>query len=688
MSHNHLVAPFIYKYLNLRYGILNGQDGRAFLVASTLLDSLKEKVPCLSQSTRVDNGELDTKMLKEVAYTSPFIMNERFGRLFESDHVDDKQGTGLVHIAPALGHDDFKLGIKHNLTTECFVNEQGRYIDNDPVLKRHNLAGLSVLDEQTTERIRQILNVNLLHDHIHLHAYPYDWRTKKPCIIRSSMQWFIDTARLKEKALEQIANVKVRPASLANTMSANLASRTYWCISRQRVWGVPIPCFYDSTNDPEHKQPLINRQFIDLLKAKIEKERGVDFWWKSSNSDLTNVLKTENSPQTSSLERSRDIFDIWFDSGCSFKAVQAETQADLYCEGVDQFSGWFQSSLLLSIASNNTSPFKSLLVHGFVVDETNSKMSKSIGNVIEPAQVIQGHGKSKMPQAGLDTVRFWVAHEHHKSKIQLGPQIMDKFLKRSFEIRSVVRFMVANLGDFKPLDGHLVEYDSLGPIDKYMLSKLTHLNETVLASYEDMQPNKAINLLEAYLLTQLSSLYFKFAKDRLYCETSDSPSRRKAQSTLYFMLRSILPLLAPVMPHLAEEAWHYSALNHGNTTLFRSNLDLALKWKNLTIEKQFEESMLKLRDEFNLNIKSTNSQIYHVEIEWSSEAGSSFSKEDIVECLQCASLEVKNVPTAIIPGITSVRVTNKFVCPRCRRQLSEKDSALCQRCETVMRLHG
>lgn len=215
------------------------------------------------------------------------------------------------------------------------------------------------------------------------------------------------------------------------------------------------------------------------------------------------------------MQKSADIFDIWFDSGSAF--TMTNESADLYCEGVDQFTGWFQSSLLLSVALRNQSPYKSLLVHGFVVDESDRKMSKSLGNVIEPRQAIEGQpggGAKKMPAAGLDTMRFWVAHEHHKPQIQIGPTIVDKFLKRAFEIRSVVRFVTANLADYEPEKA--VTYHHLLPLDKYILANLCQTVDLVTTYYDDMHINKALNTLEAFFLSKLSSYYIKCVKVKPY----------------------------------------------------------------------------------------------------------------------------------------------------------------------------
>jgi isoleucyl-tRNA synthetase len=341
---------------NLKYGLLINPNDKVYLIANDLIETAQNNIPILKESIRHESI-IDGNSLSNLFYSS--IFSETLLPVLPSEHVGNKQGTGLVHIAPALGQDDFKIGIKHNLTTDCVIDEKGKYSNDDHVLNKFQLNGKSVLDETTFKEIENILADSILFKHDHIHSYPYDWRTKKPCIIRSSMQWFIDTNKLKHESLAKLKNVKIRPSNVTNSMNATLMSRPYWCISRQRSWGLPIPCFFFE------KEPIINDDFISKLKELTKSEGNIDFWWTNKHDDeLKNSLKLKTL--NSDLTKSNDIFDIWFDSGSSFSGVLNENQvADLYCEGVDQFSGWFQSSLLLSIAYKNKAPYKNILVHGY-----------------------------------------------------------------------------------------------------------------------------------------------------------------------------------------------------------------------------------------------------------------------------------------------------------------------------------
>jgi isoleucyl-tRNA synthetase len=304
------------------------------------VESIRQQVPYFANSTLL-SALVDSKQLTSCNYASPFSMpldNSRQAMpLLPSEHVSTKQGTGLVHIAPALGHDDFKLAIKHGLSTECVIDELGRYESSSELLRKYGLAGKQATAESTLNEVKLILNESdaLVHEHLHTHSYPYDWRTKKPVIIRSSTQWFIDTNKIKVEALEALKNVKLRPNNVANSMISTISARPYWCISRQRAWGLPIPCFYEKA-DLNRKTPIINKELINTMKSLLMSEGDADFWWSGKHDKVL----FNNEEQR--LVKSNDIFDIWFDSGSSFLNLNSDKTtcvADLYCEGVDQFSG-------------------------------------------------------------------------------------------------------------------------------------------------------------------------------------------------------------------------------------------------------------------------------------------------------------------------------------------------------------
>ena len=520
-------------------------NNKAYIIQNDLMKSLLETIPKFSSSTPQVLTTINGEDLTGLKYFNPF--NLEHSPFLNSDHVTTKQGTGLVHIAPAFGHDDFKLAIRTNLKTTCSIDENGLYSKNDENLRRLNLSGKNALDESVIKLIENILEDKILHKHKHVHSYPYDWRTKKPVIIRSSQQWFLNTEKLKDRALELLKTVKIRPNTMANTMFSTLSNRSYWCISRQRVWGLPIPCLFDSSNDTAE---IIDDNLINTFKNLVKLDGNADFWWSNKYDKELNVK---------SYSKSKDILDIWFDSGSSFNSVlnDKDKQADLYCEGIDQFTGWFQASLLLSTALNNKAPYKSILAHGFVVDENNHKMSKSLGNIIEPIQVIKGFPKKKIPQCGNDVLRFWLLSEYHKNNIPIGADILDKILKRVFEMRSIIRHLLGNINDFK-ID-QIVEYSLLNEPDKYLLHQLNQLVKQTVENYEDLNLNKILIPIETFLLGDVSGFYVKYSKDRLYCEHKNSFERKSAQTVMFHTFEKILIMLAPVLPHLTEEAFKNSS---------------------------------------------------------------------------------------------------------------------------------
>lgn len=367
--------------------------------------------------------------LSNLRYSHPIYKDNQTYPIVPSDHVSDQLGTGLVHIAPAHGSDDFLLSLKHNLQCVNAVDFRG-YLNCPTIPSLHNQNALD--KAEGIQSILKYLNSNLLHHYEFQHSYPYDWRAKKPVLVLGSQQWFIDTMRLRDNAKERIVNeVTIFPEGGEKSFLSMITQRPYWCISRQRFWGVPIPAFY--TKD-EQSQLVINEEMIEHLVKLVDENNSIDFWW--STNDIKELLPKSMHNQADQLERGKDIFDVWFDSGSSFNTVLKDfnCRANLYCEGHDQFNGWFLSSLLLSSASQSSAPFSNLFVHGFVVDKNNQKMSKSIGNVIEPSHIIFGGGKEKFQANGLDVCREWVVRESYKQQCKISEEDLNKINKRIYEV--------------------------------------------------------------------------------------------------------------------------------------------------------------------------------------------------------------------------------------------------------------
>ena len=457
-------------------------------------------------------------------------------------HVTESEGTGLVHTAPAHGLEDYSIGVQHGLDFECHVNEHGRYTSEAGpawedlfVLTEGNEAIISKLKSQDA----------LLHEHSYSHRYPYDWRTKKPVIIRSTKQWFASVSSLKESAKASLEGVGMYPPSSINRLTAMLDTRDDWCISRQRVWGVPLPVFY-------HKQSgevLLNDESITHIEGLI-RAQGSDCWWKLPVEDL---LPPSVKGFASDYVKGSDTMDVWFDSGSSWATVLKESDhvADMYLEGSDQHRGWFQSSLLTSIAAQGKAPYKTIVTHGFVLDGEGSKMSKSVGNVMSPEDII----KSK--EYGADVMRLWVASSDFTSDVTVSDNILQQTNDELFKIRNTCRFMLGNLSDFDPTR-HLVPYPNLSKLDRYMLHSIYQYCSEATQAYESLNFSKLYHILINMVRTNLSSFYFDTIKDRLYCDPPEGESRRSTQTALHHLLQCFTRSIAPITPHLAEDiALHY-----------------------------------------------------------------------------------------------------------------------------------
>eukprot|EP00105_Crassostrea_gigas_P016983 XP_011434582.1 PREDICTED: isoleucine--tRNA ligase, mitochondrial [Crassostrea gigas] len=422
----------------------------------------------------------------------------------EGDHVTADVGTGLVHTAPAHGQEDFQKGMQYGLPVDTLVDETGRYTsETGPLLEGKRVH----VDAEDTV-------ISLLKDHIILqesykHSYPIDWRTKKPVILRACKQWFIDTSKLQQQAMECMKDIKVYPESLRQNMDAQL-KRKYWCISRQRVWGVPIPVFYHRDTE----EVLINREIFDHVRDLISKHSS-DCWWNMSVEELLpqEILSRNGLGNSSDYRKGSDIIDIWFDSGTSWASVLSDDKvADVYLEGLDQFRGWFQSSLLTSVAYRGKAPFKKLVVHGFAVDEEGHKMAKSVGNVVDPGQIINGHSKATGIPYGLDVLRLWVANSGLQTKVAIGTNILDIHQEELFQLRKMLRHL---LGSLRGFDVNILQtnYSDLLPQDQYLLSLLYSYGTQVTSMYEEYRFGRVLTLLQKFL-SDLSKVYITISKDR------------------------------------------------------------------------------------------------------------------------------------------------------------------------------
>ncbi len=463
-----------------------------------------------------------------------------------ADHVRSSEGTGLVHTAPAHGFDDYGIGLKYNLDVTTLVDANGRFMEGIG----DDLAGMEVLGSGNEAVISKLKSKNIIiHDSNYTHRYPYDWRSKEPVIIRSTKQWFASVKSLKDKAVEAFNGVRVLPSSSTKTMKEMLEGRDEWCISRQRVWGVPIPVFFSLK---EGEPYLMNDESINHIK-ELFVNNGADCWWSLP---MEQLLPPSMKQLADEYSKGQDTMDVWFDSGSSWASVCPNGVADVYLEGKDQHRGWFQSSLLTSVATQGKSPYKELICHGFVLDKDGDKMSKSLGNVMTPNDIINNK------KYGADTMRLWVMSSNFTSDISIGNDILEQTNELLQKIRLTFRFLLGNLTNFdSSID--ILPYTSLPPLDRYQLHKLYEYYSIASHTYETHSYSKLHNALKLFIRHDISAFYFNIIKDRLYCDSVNSINRRSSLTVLHYYLVYLLTSLGPILPHLVEEVSMYYPLEQG-----------------------------------------------------------------------------------------------------------------------------
>ncbi|XP_067901174.1 isoleucine--tRNA ligase, mitochondrial [Heterodontus francisci] len=532
----------------------------------------------------------------------------RESQLLPANHVTMVKGTGLVHTAPAHGMEDYGVASHHKLSVDCLVDEDGLFTES----AGFELQNKYVLNEGNETVIQMLHAANMLLKEVEVsHRYPYDWRTKKPVIIRSSKQWFIDTASIKDRAQELLQKVQTIPQSAMNSMLAMLDRRTYWCISRQRCWGVPIPVFYHK----ETAEPLINK-YTRAHLIKLVEEHGSDCWWTLPLDQLLTkeVLKKSGASDVSNFVKGEDILDIWFDSGISWAYVLEGNVADVYLEGKDQLGGWFQSSLLTSVAVEKQIPYRKLVVHGFTLNETGEKMSKSVGNVVDPDVVINGGlDPNQDPPYGADVLRWWVAESNVFTEVLIGQNVLHAARDDVFKLRNTFRFMLGNLCNFDP-ETDAVPSEQMLIVDQYMLHLLQDYSTKITAAYKEYDFGKVTRLVLAFINRELSNFYFSIVKDRLYCEDEKHPKRRSCQTVLDEALDVITRSIAPILPHLAEEVFQHQSNKKEPLSVFRTGwIKASSVWKKPGIVEAIEGACA-MRDSFLSSIPGKNSTEYDLTI--------------------------------------------------------------------------
>ena len=532
---------------------------------------LVERLSATLEAKITVKATIPGQALENSSYRHPLF--ERESKIvIGGDYITTESGTGLVHTAPGHGQEDYIVGQRYGLPIISPVDEKGNFTE-----EAGKFAGLNVLNggnEAIVEALKEA--GSLLKEEAYQHKYPYDWRTKKPTIFRATEQWFASVEGFREEALKAIESVKWIPAQGQNRITPMVADRSDWCISRQRSWGVPIPVFYDE----ETNEALLNEETINHVQAIIA-AKGSDAWWELSVEEL---LPEKYRHNDRTYRKGTDTMDVWFDSGSSWAAVVKQRKmkypADIYLEGSDQHRGWFQSSLLTSVATNGIAPYETVLTHGFVLDEQGRKMSKSLGNVVDPVVIIEGgKNKKKEPPYGADVLRLWVSSVDYSSDVSIGQNIIKQLADIYRKIRNTARFLLGNLHDFDPAK-HAVAYEELPELDKYMLQRITEVFAEVTEAFESFQFFRFFQTVQNFCVVDLSNFYLDIAKDRLYISALDSLRRRSCQTVLQVALQSLAKAIAPVLSHMAEDIWQFLPYKTDSKSVFESGwVEMKSEWK-------------------------------------------------------------------------------------------------------------
>ncbi len=521
----------------IEYALIEA-DERKLLVGNDLLPDLTSllgwnKVSVLSRFKGQD--------LEGVTYKHPLY--ERISPVVLGDHVTTEDGTGIVHTAPGHGAEDFMVGKAYGLEVYSPVNAQGVFDDPRTGYEGQFVFAANSVIIEDLSKVGALLGQRDVH-----HSYPHDWRTGKPIIFRATSQWFASIESIKLELLQAVKDTTWIPAWGELRMTNMIKDREEWCISRQRVWGVPIPAFY-----AEDGTPILDPSVIRHV-AEIFEHEGSNAWFeKEANELLPQGFKHPGSPNNI-FTKETDIMDVWFDSGTSHHGGllpfgYPEDQVDLYLEGSDQYRGWFNSSLSTYVATSGKAPYKMVFSHGFINDESGEKMSKSKGNGIDPNVI--------MNQMGADILRLWVASVEVNQDVPISQNILKQVSEQYRKIRNTLRFILGNVTDLT--SSSLVEESAMDEIDRYTLAQLNKLNLNVVAAYDHFKFDDVFRLINQFVI-ELSGFYLDFTKDILYIEQAGSLRRRSVQTVYYRILDSLVRLLTPILPHTMEEVYEYSPI--------------------------------------------------------------------------------------------------------------------------------
>lgn len=503
-------------------------------------------------------------------------------------HVTLEAGTGCVHTAPGHGQDDYYVGTQYNLPILSPVDDEGKFTSEVPEFQGEHVFSCNdkIIDLLKTKgNLIQATKLN--------HSYPHCWRSKTPLIFRATSQWFIkmddEKFNVRKKSLSSISEkIKFTPDWGIKRLTAMIENRPDWCISRQRNWGVPIPVFYCTDCDHVH----MTSKFLNHVADLMENNHGIEAYFEGTDTELLGGDIPCPNCGSKKWKKGTDILDVWFDSGVCHAAVQRrreglEFPADLYLEGSDQHRGWFQTSLISSIASNGEPPFKQLLTHNFVNDESGRKMSKSLGNYVNPMDLVAS--------SGAELLRLWTASQDYGQDINFSKESFQRIQESYRKFRNTMRFLIGNLDGFD-FDKHSIEFKKLKPLDQWALTKLNRLIEDATNAYERFEFFKVYHLLNNYFTVDLSAHYLDLLKDRLYTAGKNSPERRSAQTVLHHQLMSLVSIMAPITSFLAEESYSFYSGKQKDSVFLEKFPTVNKSWINVEVESDFDK-LFEFRDQ-------------------------------------------------------------------------------------------
>lgn len=540
---------------------------KKFIIAKELLETVATALEWESYEVI---QEVKGEAMDRIVAQHPFY--DRDSLVMVGEHVTAEAGTGCVHTAPGHGEDDFNIGKEYGLPVLSPVDNRGCYTDEAP-----GFEGMFYDDANkvVTEKLKEVDALEKLN--FFTHSYPHDWRTKKPVIYRATPQWFASVEMFRDELLAAVKATEFTPAWGETRLYNMIRDRGDWVISRQRAWGVPIPIFY-----AENGEPIITPETIAHISA-LFREHGSNIWFQKEAKELLPEGFTHPGSPNGEFTKENDIMDVWFDSGSSHQGVLVERgmkyPADLYLEGSDQHRGWFNSSLITSVAINGVAPYKGLLTHGFVLDGEGRKMSKSLGNTIDPLKV--------MNQYGADILRMWVASVDYTGDVRISMDMLKQVSEAYRKVRNTLRFLHGNVSDFQEADR--VAYADLREMDQYMYMRLQDVLKTVRAAYDRYDFSTVFTTINNFVAIELSSFYLDIAKDVVYIEGKDNKDRRAMQTVMYDTLMTLLKVLTPIIPHTTEELWGYLGAEEASVQLTdfpeveeQANFtELRAKWTNV-----------------------------------------------------------------------------------------------------------